>query len=373
MGLGIDKLGLNCYSITHMCKRVKILITGACCVTARAVARSLRLSPYFKKANLIGIDICRNLYGVYEGLYARVYRVPRWDDEQYPKAVNQVIVKEGISAAVVIPELEAVYWSVHSLGIPHLSIPPGFCKIAISKERLYQALVHSDLVPEFQILDRQAARSALIGVRFPVWVREFEEGSTSGRGSLIARSPEELVAWFDLRRNMQRAMIASVLPGKNFACFLLFLRGSLLKVGVAERIEYIMSNVALSGITGNTARGRLLNREDISDVSLRAVRHLCAVTGETMNGLVTVDLREDETGRPRVTEINLRPVAFTSAFAQAGFNLSEYQLHCALGQEADVPPEQERRYPGQNIVLRDVDGLPLYVSNPSPVPDALTM
>lgn len=55
---------------------MKILITGACAVSARSVLRSLKLSPLFSDSEFIGWDMCNLLYGVYSGEFDRMYRVP---------------------------------------------------------------------------------------------------------------------------------------------------------------------------------------------------------------------------------------------------------------------------------------------------------
>jgi carbamoyl-phosphate synthase large subunit len=82
-----------------------------------------------------------------------------------------------------------------------------------------------------------------------------------------------------------------------------------------------------------------------------------------MHGLVVVDLKENYSGKPLVTEINIRHIAFTSSFAAAGFNFSEFQLLCMLNRINEISPELVSRFPEDNIILRDVDGLPLYVEH----------
>ena len=58
-------------------KRCKILVTGACGVTSRSVVRSLMSSPIFGgRCEFVGTDVCHLEYGIYEGLYDKVYKVP---------------------------------------------------------------------------------------------------------------------------------------------------------------------------------------------------------------------------------------------------------------------------------------------------------
>jgi phosphosulfolactate phosphohydrolase-like enzyme len=124
-----------------------------------------------------------------------------------------------------------------------------------------------------------------------------------------------------------------------------------------------MDRTVVSGVSGNISRGALVNADDAEDVADRAVRAICAGTGEVMNGLVAVDLREDAGGRPMVTEINLRHVAATWAFARAGHNMVEAQILLALGRRDEIGPVR-LTFPPRNAILRDIDGPPVWVVDP---------
>ena len=73
---------------------MKIIITGACAVSARSVCRSLRLSKKFEGAELIGWDMATTLYSLYEKLFDRIYKVPRVDAPHYRKIVESILEKE---------------------------------------------------------------------------------------------------------------------------------------------------------------------------------------------------------------------------------------------------------------------------------------
>ena len=128
---------------------------------------------------------------------------------------------------------------------------------------------------------------------------------------------EEVKAWAVINKGIQSFMLSEYLPGRNLACFTLFNQGKLLKYGVAERISYLMGKVAVSGITGNTNKGKLLNDKNVFDVAYDAIQSVIAQTGETMNGLVVTDLRENKKSKPVVTEINIRHVALTSNIGES--------------------------------------------------------
>lgn len=344
-------------------KPYKILVTGACGVTSRSVVRSLNHSAVFGgKCEFIGTDVCNLEYGIYEGLYDKVYRVPYFNDPSYRPMMERIIAETGVEYAIVIPEPEMLSWCENPFNVKFHRIPPKFGRSVLSKKNLYDNLAGLPIVPKYQILSREEImeHSDRVGLTYPFWVRDFAEGSTSGKGSFKAESVAELQAWATINRGIPAFMLSEFLPGRNLACFTLFSNGRLVKYGVAERIDYVMGKVAVSGITGNTSKGRLLNCPEALDVSLAAINAILAKTGETMNGLVVTDLKCDASGRPVVTEINLRHVAFTSTFASAGLNFSECQMLILSGRADEIAPGQTLEFPDDNIMLRDVDGLPIY-------------
>ena len=347
-------------------KKYKVLVTGACGVTSRSVVRSLNISEFFQgRCEFIGTDVCYNEYGIYEGLYKRVYKVPYFNDPTYRDIMQQIIDDNQIEYAILIPEPEVLYWCEHPFNVKFLRIPPVFARTVLSKRHLYEALEGTDFIPKFQIISREDmfASPDNIHLSYPFWIRDYSEGTTSGKGSLKATSPRDVVAWVTIKKGIDNFMLSEYLPGRNLGCFTLFSNGKLLKYGVAQRIDYLMGKVAVSGITGNTSKGKLLNYKKAFDVAEAAIKTIVDKTHETMNGLVVTDLKEDADGNPIVTEINIRHVAFTSTFASAGLNFSECQMMVLTGQEENISPELTMTFPEDNIMLRDVDGLPIYISH----------
>ena len=123
-----------------------------------------------------------------------------------------------------------------------------------------------------------------------------------------------------------------------------------------------MAKVAVSGITGNICRGRLVNDSRVCSAAEQAVRRIGGQTGEVMHGLVMVDLKENRRGEPLVTEINLRHVAGTWAFAEGGANMAETQVFATLG-NLDHIGQVEGYFPRSNLILRDIDGVPILVKD----------
>lgn len=343
---------------------MKLLVTGACAVTARSIVRALKKEPAFTDATFIGVDVLANLYGLYEGLFERIYRVPWVHEDNYKDVFHQICDKENIDAAIVVPEKEVWFWTRNQIPVPALLPPPGFADVVISKRRMYDTLHDTKLIPQYQILGREQIIQGLepsIG-NGTVWLRDYSEGSASASGAMKATSQDEMRAWALLNPTIQQFMISEFLPGRNLACCMLFNDGELLKYACYERLEYFMAKVAPSGITGNISRGRLINDDVVVEVSKNAVLGVADLTCETMTGLVTVDLKEHLDCTPRVTEINLRHTAPTSAFAEGGVNMAAAQLYATLKQY-DKITNDNTQYPDSNLILRDIDGSLIYVDH----------
>lgn len=346
----------------------RILVSGACGVTSRSMIRSLRQSARYRDVEIIGTDVCDNLYGVHESLCARLYRVPRFNDPSYPNAMRAIVQAERVEAALLVPEPEVLFWAENDLGTRTLLPPVRFARVAIDKGSVYGALGPLGLVPDFVVLPRAQITDARLGpllAHGPLWMRDHAAGSTSGRGALLVHNMDEVRAWLLLNGGVPSFMFAGYLPGRNLACLLLYRDGELLHHASYERIEYFMARVAASGVTGNISRGRILNDPAPVRAARAAVEGIARQVGEALSGLITVDLREDASGTPKVTEINLRQVAAASCFAAIrGANLTEHQLAATLDEwEPETPLEVQ--VPPTNLILRDIDGAPIYVDAPT--------
>lgn len=338
-----------------------ILVTGACGVTSRSVVRALMRSVHFKDmCRFIGTDVCYNLYGAFEGLYEKVYRVPYSSDSGYRETMQRIIDENFIEYAIVIPEPEMLYWCEHPFNVKFHSIPPRFARKASDKLELYKLLEHTGLVPEFQKLDSDASPDSIC-LEYPMWMRNHTPGTTSGTGAFLAHDYTQLKSWQAIHNNSSDLMLSEYLSGRNLGCFLLYSNGELLRYGTLERCGYIMSKVAISGITGNTCKGRLINDIEPMLRAREAVGRVLAKTGEKMNGLVVVDMKENSEGTPFVTEINIRHVAMTEIMAMGGLNFAETQMLLLSGQSHLISKEKTVAFPHDNLFLRDVDGKPVWL------------
>ena len=345
-----------------------ILVAGVGGPTPRSFVRAVKLSEngHAKSIRFIGMDCNPLAYGLYDcSLFDASYVVPRADDNGYWPAVNEIIKKEGIQGAVILPEKEVLEWSLHKSRLEtniatHL---PEYelAKALVNKHQLHQYLDGSSLIPKFirvnpSSYDYQSITGE-IGDIF--WIRSTE--GSSGLGSLKIESESALAQWISINKGVREFIATEYLPGRNMACKMLYFDGKLKRTACAERVNYIMAKVAPSGITGNTSFGRLINEPPLVQFAQTALESVASEVGTGLNGIFTVDYKEDAKGNPKITEINIRHVAFTSSIAAGGANIPMDTLEAMFWENGRDMKRIDYTYDEPLIFLRDVDVEPMVI------------
>ena len=343
---------------------MNILITGVGGPSPRSFALSIK--KYGKPANyrLIATDANPLAAGLYnKSLFEKSFVIPKATDPGYWSVIENIIASERIDIAVVLPELEVLEWSsrakAHELPCKVLLPEHDLVKVLVNKGKMTELLESAGIVPKSIVFRPESVPwsklQELLGPAF--WVRATV--GTSGLGSLKVDSETSLKNWLSINPGVGEFIASEYLPGRNLACKLLWYKGKLLRAAVGERVNYIMAKVAPSGITGNTAFGRLLNEPAVVDTAIRAMESLFAQTATARHGFFTVDLREDKDGIPRVTEVNVRHVAFSQCFAAAGANFAEDTIQLLAGDPAFDQNYRMYQFEEGLIFLRDVDVEPI--------------
>lgn len=343
---------------------MKILVTGVGGPTPRSFALALKLYSNYSGWEFIGTDSNPLAMGLYrKDLFSNTYLVPPAGHSEYWQQINSIVKKESIEYAVVLPEKEVQLWSHASengpLPCPAFLPDAKMADLLVDKSLMTKVLEPIGNVPAsitfgHDLLDLNVPFD-ILGPAF--WVRSAQ--GTSGLGSLLIQSPEALRNWMQINPGVSSFLASTYLPGRNLACKLLYYNGQLVRSACAERVNYIMAKVAPSGITGNTAFGRLINEPEIVTLADRNMQFLFSTLGVKPHGFFTMDLKEDSNGVPFITEINVRHVAFTQCFAAAGANFAEDTIKL-LHNPADIDPAYRMySFPPQTIFLRDVDTTPI--------------
>lgn len=340
-----------------------VLMSGVGGPTPRSFSIALKNYGRYSRYRLIATDCDRLAIGLYQDhLYSKSFLVPPATDPEYWPAIERVIRRENVDYAVVLPEVEVLEWSkrANESPLPCAALIPDF-KLAsqlVDKAILTEHLHSSGLVPRsFAFLREDLGDTSEFEMPFPFWVRSAE--GSSGLGSLLIKSAEELENWTMLNPDVGKFLASEYLPGRNLACKMLYFEGDLVRSAVGERVNYIMAKVAPSGVTGNTSFGRLLNDPLVFETARTAMELLFDSTGGKRHGFFTVDLKEDDDGNPKVTEINIRHVAFTQCLAAGGANLPEDTIRLLSNDPSFDRDFKLYQFEPGLIFLRDVDALPI--------------
>jgi hypothetical protein len=342
---------------------MKILISGVGGVTPRSFAQALRKYSKYAIYELIGTDSNPYALGLYmPQLFNKSYLVPKVSDPDYWEILNWIIEKEGIDYAVINPELEVVEWAKRSLDhkfackvlLPEYKL----ASLLVDKAILSEALEPFGLVPRsFTVRKEDLFDESELKLPYPFWIRSAL--GSSGLGAMKVNSFVELKNWINVNPKVEKFLASEFLPGRNLGCKMLYHNGELLRSAIAERVYYIMAKVSPSGITGNTCFGRLVNDPNVFNVASQAMDIMFRETNARKHGFFTVDLKEDQNGKPYVTEVNVRFVAFTQCYAAGRANLPEDLIRVL-----DEDPSFDRRFKlyefePDMIFLRDVDEQPI--------------
>ena len=346
---------------------MKVLVTGVGGPTPRSFVRSITNYGNLKNIEFIGTDINPFSIGLYQkNLFSHRYVIPKASDSKYWETIEMIVSKHDIGFAIILPELEVLEWSKRKLDkeLPCKVLLPDYdlAKSLVNKAKMSEILEETDLVPtsiEFSRDEKNLAEIAK-SISYPYWVRSTS--GSSGLGSLKIYDIESLKNWIQINPTVKQFIASTYLPGRNLACKLLYFNGKLLRSAVAERVNYIMSKVAPSGITGNTSFGRLINEPNLVKMAEGAMELMFKKTNSSMHGFFTVDFKEDASGKPYITEINVRHVAFTQCFAAGGANFAEDTLRL-LNEDPDFEREPKiYQFEEGLIFLRDVDERPILMN-----------
>ena len=145
---------------------------------------------------------------------------------------------------------------------------------------------------------------------------------------------------------------------------MLYYNGEYVKGAALECAEYVMANTAPSHVTGNTHFGRFLNEDSINEFCDNCIIYLEKKLNVPAHGVLSFDLKEDSKGNMKVTEINIRHMAYTGVMARTGFDLIEDTIRIMEdGNSNRVKRDQFHHYEKPYVFLRDVDVEPILLES----------
>lgn len=320
----------------------RILVTGAGGSPAANFVHSLRLAP--EPFHVVGTDV--NKYHLELAPVDARYLLPRADDPGYLDALNALIEREHLELVHPQPEQEVRLLSERHDDVGARTFLPSAEAVALcqDKARFASQLAEAGLpTPRFARAESEeslrAATASILEARGQAWVRAVR--GAGARASLPVTTPEQAVSWaryWVAKRGLaiEDFMVSEFLPGREFAFQSVWSDGEIVTSAARERLEYVFGHLMPSGQSSSPSVARTIHREDVNDLASRAV---LAVDAKA-TGVFCVDLKEDEDGRPLVTEINAGRFFTTSNFlAEAGANMPYSYVRLAFGEDVDgLPP-----------------------------------
>lgn len=353
----------------------KILITGIGGLTPRSIATIIKENhPSYK---IVGCDMEKKAIGFFmktnddHNLIDEYAIAPRCDSPDYFTFINQLVKEKRVDYAFVQPEAEIVRWGEYYE--KHGQYPcPVFMGCKLLSESLRDKSVMAELLTGTKFIpktikvtqDNPCVEEIEKNIGFPCWIRATE--GTGGLGSLRLDDIASYKSWLFINSGISEFTVSEFLTGRHLANQMLYYKGEYVKGAALECVEYVMANAAPSHVTGNTHFGRFLNEDRINKFCDDCIKYLEQKLGVFAHGILSFDLKEDKAGNLKVTEVNIRHMAYTGVMAHVGFDLIEDTIRILEdGNSDNVQRDQYHHYEKPYIFLRDVDVKPIILENES--------
>lgn len=345
-----------------------ILITGVGGLTPRSIAKTIKKNhPEYK---LIGCDVNKKAMGFFiNGLFDEYYVCPRCTSPEYFPFIERIVKNNKIDYAFVQPESEIVEWGAYFEVNGKYPCPVFMGSKILSaslkdKSIMAEVLEGTDFIPKTIKVTQENPRyddvEKMIG--FPCWIRATE--GTGGLGSLRLEDISSYKSWLLINAQIKEFTVSEFLPGRHLANQMLYFNGEYIKGAALECVEYVMENISPSHVTGNTHFGRFLNEDFINDFCDRCIKYIEKKLGVVAHGILSFDLKEDKNGNLKVTEINIRHMAYTGVMAQVGFDLIEDTIKIMEEGNCDsIERNPFFHYDKPYVFLRDVDIEPIVLES----------
>jgi carbamoyl-phosphate synthase large subunit len=333
--------------------RPRVLITGCGGPAAVGFTRSLLRTD---KYDLLGTDC--NLFALPFGETATRHLVPPASEPRFVSAINELIEAERIDFVHAQPDAEVIVLSKNRDRLKAPILLPAHSTVEICQDK-YESLHRwrraGIKVPDTLLLTKvEDLRLAFEQLSLPFWIRSRR--GYGGRGSFIVRNIEAAEAWIDEQSGWGGFTASELLPGRLVTWQSLWLRGELICAQGRERLSWMMGNATASGVSGITRVARTISRRDVDEVARKAILSI----DNKPHGIFGVDLKEDRSGVPCPTEINIgRFFTTIQFFTELGLNMPDMYVSAGLGQDVEALRERYNPLPPDWYWLRSVDSLPM--------------
>lgn len=344
-----------------------ILVTGIGGPTPRSIAKAIKNLGY--NYRIIGIDANPKALGFYiPNLIDKGYLAPKMDNPLYWPFIENLIIDESIDMAFVQPEVEVVGWGKYfdnngKFPCPVFIPPHNLALSLMDKSIMADLLAEIKFIPKTIKVTQDNPRYDEVGkeIGFPCWIRATK--GSGGLGSLKIEDIDNYKSWLFINKEINEFTVSEFLPGRHLATQMLYFNGEYIKGASLECVEYVMASIAPSKVTGNTSFGRFINENKILDFSNECIKFVSKKLNIPAHGVLSVDLKEDSKGNLKITEVNIRHMAYTGVMANVGFNLIEDTIKLLEKGIDSIQQDQYYQFDKPYVFLRDVDIEPIVLES----------
>lgn len=329
----------------------RILLTGCGGFAAIGFLRCLKKAN--EKFYLVGTD--SNPYNVFLNLTDKTYLIPSADHPNYIGALIKVIKKEKIDLVWSQPQPEVQLISKNREQLAAKVFLPDKKTVEIYEDKAKTAQnLEAKKIPvpkSMLIIKKNDLKNALREFGGKVWLRAIK--GTGGKGAFLAGNFKQAQFWMEFNKGWGNFSASEYLPGKGYGCDMLFFEGKLVFSQVKERLTYFMSKVNIVGITGTTGVLKTVHNQKLNELCEKVIYSIC----ERPHGVFDVDIKCDEKGHPKVTEINVGRFLSSSVslFYKTGFLAPYYAVKLALDGKLPVKIKKRNPIPKDIIISRQLD------------------
>ena len=336
-----------------------VLVSGAGTGPSCSLLRSLRAGD--STLTLIGYHDDR--FSLKQSPADRNYLLPHPSQRPFADRLRRLIEHEQIDVLVPTSDGDTELFSRLRDRLPCRLFLPSHEIIARcqDKYRLTAFLRRHGLPAPRTYPVRHLSDVSELVKRFPpgsrLWCRPRRGADTMG--ATVVRGARQARAWISYWTEMRGIptaafTLAEYLPGRDFNCQSLWLRGELILIKTYERIDTIGGHSRPSGFSSLSALAKTVWYPPLVRTTMDAIRAL----DPNASGTFGVDFREDAAGIPSITEINAGRFMWSQPLLDfvGRHNMAVTYVRLALGQAVhiadpyDVVPD--------TYMVRDVDMLP---------------
>lgn len=337
----------------------RLLVTGAGTAAGENLIRSLQVGD----PSLVIAGCHDDRFVLRTSSAGARFLVPRLGNPRAEDALRWLVETERIDLVVPTSDADVRGLSRHRAAFPGRCFLPDDHVVCLCQDKfsLTASLRAAGLpAPETRAvvaLDEIDALFGSFGGRSPLWCRPRR--GTSARGGGVVHGPEEARRWILVWEAMRGIPVSDFtlseyLPGREILCQSLWRDGELILINTFERLACFGADWVPSGVTSPSSLAKTVAAPRVVELCRAAVRAIAP----TASGAFSIDLKEDEAGRPCITEINPGRLfmAMTAFDRVLKHNMSLTLVRLGLGEAVDLRDEYDTV--DDYYLVRDLDALP---------------